>query len=249
MSLFSVVCVGGENISRQKSELRRGVNVVIGTPGRLKDLLRQGELKLDKTPKLVLDEADQMLDMGFLPDMRFIMQSLPANRQVICFSATMTTGVSRLLGDIQNNAVAISTTAAITSQHIDQDVIEASTKEQKIDRLDYLLGKPEFEKILIFGETKFDVQRLADNLSRRGHSVAAIHGNKSQPQRQRALRAFKNSQINVLVATDVAARGLDIPNVHLVVNYDLPKTYDVYVHRIGRTGRAGKTGTARTFIA
>jgi ATP-dependent RNA helicase RhlE len=246
--LYSVVCVGGENIHRQKSELRRGVNVIIGTPGRLKDLMQQGELKLGNIKTLVLDEADQMLDMGFLPDMQFIMQALPATRQVVCFSATMTSSIERLLAGIQKNAVIISTAAAVTSQHIDQDVIETRSKEDKVKNLLDLLQQSEYQKVLVFGETKFGVQRLADELSKQGHNTQAIHGNKSQSQRQRALKAFKNTDTSILVATDVAARGLDIPNVHLVVNFDLPQTRETYIHRIGRTGRAGQTGTARTFI-
>ncbi len=246
--LFSVVCVGGENIHRQKKELQRGVNVVIGTPGRLKDLLKQGELKLADTKTLVLDEADQMLDMGFLPDMRFIMQALPKTKQVVCFSATMTPSVATLLSGIQDNAVTISTQPEITSEHIDQNVIPANTTEEKMEAIHKLLAEPAYEKVLIFGETKRGVQRLADNLTKQGHKAQAIHGNKSQSQRQRALNAFKASTSSVLVATDVAARGLDIPNVHLVINFDLPQTIDTYTHRIGRTGRAGQGGTARTFV-
>lgn len=248
LGLYSVVCVGGENIHRQKSELRRGVNVVIGTPGRLKDLLKQGELKLEQTKTLVLDEADQMLDMGFLPDMQFIMQALPAKKQVVCFSATMTASVSQLLEGIQNNATTISTAAKTTSEHIDQNVIYANTKEEKVEHLLELLNQPEYEKVLVFGETKHGVQRLADHLSKQGHKAEAIHGNKTQSQRQRALRSFKEASESVLIATDVASRGLDIPNVHLVVNFDQPQTHDSYIHRIGRTGRAGQGGSARTFV-
>lgn len=248
LKLYSVVCVGGENIHRQKSELRRGVSVVIGTPGRLKDLLQQGELKLESVKTLVLDEADQMLDMGFLPDMQFIMNALPPTRQVVCFSATMTPSIERLLGGIQKNAVTISTVAKVTSAHIDQDIIRAHSKEEKIAQLIALLTHSEYQKVLVFGETKFGVQRLADELAKKGYDTQAIHGNKSQSQRQRALKAFKTTDKSVLVATDVAARGLDIPNVHLVVNYDLPQTHDTYIHRIGRTGRAGQTGVARTFV-
>ncbi len=249
MKLFSVVCVGGENIHRQKSELRRGVNIIVGTPGRLKDLIEQGELKLHETTTLVLDEADQMLDMGFLPDMQFIMHAMPEKKQVVCFSATMTTEVTRLLDGIQNNAVMISTAAKVTSEHIDQNIIESGSKEQKVEKLVKLLAEPQFDRVLIFGETKFGVQRLADDLTRKGHSAEAIHGNKSQSQRQRALKSFKDARVKVLVATDVAARGLDIPDVSLVVNFDQPQTYDTYIHRIGRTGRAGKGGTARTFVS
>lgn len=248
LRLFSVVCVGGENIHRQKSELKRGVNVIIGTPGRLKDLIEQGELKLQDTTTLVLDEADQMLDMGFLPDMQFIMQAMATEKQVICFSATMTPDVTRLLGGIQDNAVTISTAAKVTSEHIDQGIIEVRSKEEKVAKLLELLQNPEFDRVLIFGETKHGVQRLADDLSKKGHVSEAIHGNKSQSQRQRALKSFKDNRVKVLVATDVAARGLDIPDVALVINFDQPQTYETYIHRIGRTGRAGKGGTARTFV-
>lgn len=248
MKLYSVVCVGGENIHRQISELKRGVNVVIGTPGRLKDLIEQGELKLAETDTLVLDEADQMLDMGFLPDMQFIMGAMASKKQVICFSATMTPDITRLLGGIQNDAVLISTAAKVTSEHIDQNIIEVSGKEEKIAKLLELLQNPEYDRVLVFGETKHGVQRLADDLSRKGHRAEAIHGNKSQSQRQRALKSFKDDRVQVLVATDVAARGLDIPDVALVVNFDQPQTYETYIHRIGRTGRAGKGGAARTFV-
>ncbi len=248
MKLFSVVCVGGESMQKQKSELRRGVNVIVGTPGRLKDLIGQRILDLSRTKMLVLDEADQMLDMGFLPDMQFIMQNLPETRQVVCFSATMTSSIERLLSNIQKNAVTVSTVANITGEHIDQNIIRASSKEEKIKQITTMLQRDDYKKVLIFGETKFGVQRLAEELTNMGHQAHAIHGNKSQSQRQRALKSFKNQPESVLVATDVAARGLDIPNVHLVINYDIPQTYDTYIHRIGRTGRAGNKGVARTFV-
>ena len=246
--LFSVVCVGGEPVGRQKAELKRGVQVVIGTPGRLKDLLKQGELQLENIKTLVLDEADQMLDMGFLPDMRFIMNATPNNRQVVCFSATMTPAITNLLSTIQQNATTISTTPKVTSEHIDQNILSANTTEEKMTHILDLLDQPQHEKVLIFGETKRGVQRLADALTKQGHKTQAIHGNKSQSQRQRALKNFKQNDASVMVATDVAARGLDIPNVHLVINFDQPQTYDTYIHRIGRTGRAGNSGTARTFV-
>lgn len=249
MKLYSVVCVGGENIQRQRSELKRGVNVIVGTPGRLKDLIQQGALNISRTKTLVLDEADQMLDMGFLPDMQFIMNGLPEERQVVCFSATMTPAIERLLSGIQRNAVTISTVAAVSSRHIEQDIIRVQTKEEKVAHIRKLLNHEAYKKVLVFGETKFGVQRLADELAKQGHSTQAIHGNKTQSQRRRALAAFKDQDKAVLVATDVAARGLDIPNVHLVINYDLPQTHETYIHRIGRTGRAGKSGVARTFVS
>jgi len=249
MGQYTVVCVGGENIHRQKNELRRGVHTIIGTPGRLKDLIEQKELDLKNVQSIVLDEADQMLDMGFVADVRFIINKTPESRQVICFSATMTPSVTRLLSEIQRgDAVTVSTRAKVTSEHIDQNIRRAITKEHKIEQLTEILQTTGHDRVLVFGETKWDVQRLADNLSRAGHQAEAIHGNKSQSQRLRALKAFKENNVRVLVATDVAARGLDIPDVGLVVNFDKPRTHETYIHRIGRTGRAGKPGSALTFV-
>lgn len=189
-----------------------------------------------------------MLDMGFINDIRQIAELLPVERQTLCFSATITPSISALVRDFMIDPVTVSVRTGETSEHVDQDVIEAFDKVHKLEVLGDLLAKEEFEKVLVFGETKFGVQRLADSLSKMDIPAAAIHGNKTQSQRQRALRAFKNDEVKVLVATDVAARGLDIPDVSHVINFDQPNTYDDYVHRIGRTGRGGKTGKALTFI-
>lgn len=246
--LYSAVCVGGTSIGRQIKELKRGVNVVIGTPGRLKDLTERNLLDLSKVKVLVLDEADQMLDMGFLPDMQKLISLTPDHRQVLCFSATMDERVANLINGIQKDPITISVLAKQTSKHIHQDIVRALGKEQKINQLVELIESNNFGKVLVFGETKYGVQRLADNLTKRGLLSESIHGNKSQSQRQRSLDSFKTDRARVLVATDVAARGLDIPNVDLVVNYDQPNNHDVYIHRIGRTGRAGKGGHVRTFV-
>jgi ATP-dependent RNA helicase RhlE len=248
MRLYSVVCVGGVNMGKQIREIRRGANIIIGTPGRLKDLASKKILDLSQIKVLVLDEADQMLDMGFLPDMKEIINMTPAGRQVLCFSATMDNRVSGLIAGIQRNPITISVLQKTTSKHIHQDTIASGSKEQKLERLVELLETDEFEKVLVFGETKFGVQRLADSLAARGISSESIHGNKNQSQRRRSLDNFKTDRVRVLVATDVAARGLDIPDVDLVVNYDQPNDHDTYIHRIGRTGRAGKGGHARTFV-
>jgi len=247
--LYSALCVGGVNIRAQMSQLARRPQVVIGTPGRLKDLFNQRALRLDRTGIVVLDEADRMLDMGFIRDIRFLLEKLPTPRQSLCFSATITPEISRLLDGMLVDPVTISVRKSETSDHVEQDVIKAGSKEEKLNILQDLLKQPGFEKVLVFGQTKWSVQRLAEALSKQGIAAEAIHGNKSQPQRQRALKAFKDGRVAVLVATDVAARGLDIPSVSHVINFDQPATYDDYIHRIGRTGRAGERGKALTFVA
>lgn len=248
MKIFSTVVVGGTNIDRQIRDLKRGPHIIIGTPGRLKDLLKRRALHLDNVRHFVLDEADRMLDMGFINDIREVAALLPNDRQTLCFSATITPTIQSLIHDFMRNPETVAVKTGETSDHVIQDIIEAGDKIQKQEILRDMLAKDEFEKVLVFGETKFGVQRLADHLSKDGIPSEAIHGNKSQSQRQRALSAFKANKVKVLVATDVAARGLDIPNVSHVINFDTPATYEDYVHRIGRTGRGGAHGAAFTFI-
>ena len=248
LGLYSALCLGGMNINPQKKALRRGPHVVIGTPGRLKDLYQQKALRLETTSVVVLDEADRMLDMGFIHDIRFLLDLLPTQRQSLCFSATIPPGISQLLDRMLQDPVTVSVRTRETSDHVEQDVIKADSKNHKIEILSEMLNRENFEKVLVFGETKWGVQRLAERLQKSGHRAEAIHGNKSQPQRQRALMAFREGKAKVLVATDVAARGLDIPDVSHVINFDQPNSRDDYVHRIGRTGRAGKRGHALTFI-
>ncbi len=248
MRLFTTLVVGGTNIDRQIQQLRRGPHVIIGTPGRLRDLMKRRVLKLDHIRTLVLDEADRMLDMGFIVDIKAIVEETPADRQTLFFSATITPEIERLVQGFLRNPETVSVRTADTSESVDQDVVETNGKDHKLEVLINLLSDAEFEKVLVFGETKFGVQRLSDHLDQSGVPSAAIHGNKSQSQRQRALRAFKENKVRVMVATDVAARGLDIPNVSHVINFDQPATYEDYVHRIGRTGRGGASGKALTFI-
>ena len=249
MRLYSTLVVGGMNIERQIRDLRRRPHIVIGTPGRLKDLIERKALNLKNVTTLVLDEADRMLDMGFLPYIKKIVGMTPRERQTLLFSATITPQIQTISQEFLNNPEIVSVRTSETSDHVDQDVIEAGSKEEKLEMLIDLLQKEEFGKVLIFGETKYGVQRLADTLTKEGMPAEAIHGNKSQPQRQRALKAFKDEKVKILVATDVAARGLDIPNVSHVINFEQPATYDDYVHRIGRTGRGGERGSALTFIS
>ncbi|MBM3209847.1 DEAD/DEAH box helicase [Candidatus Saccharibacteria bacterium] len=248
LKIFSATLVGGANINYQIRDLQRRPNVIIGTPGRMKDMIERKLVKLDTIDTLVLDEADRMLDMGFLPDIRSIIESLPESKQTLFFSATITPEIEKLTRSFMQNPHTVSVRTGETSDHVEQGVVEFHDKMHKIEVLTQMLSEEEFEKVLVFGETKFGVQRLSDHLTKIGIPSEAIHGNKSQSQRERALRNFKNKKVKVLVATDVAARGLDIPNVSHVINFDTPQTYDDYVHRIGRTGRGGASGQAHTFI-
>lgn len=247
MRMGAVTCVGGANISRQIATLRRNPNFVIGTPGRLKDLMERRVLDLSRFATVVLDEADRMLDMGFIADMKFILSHMPESRQTLFFSATMSRDIEKLIGDFLNNPVSISVKTGDTAKSVDQDIVRTAGKN-KIDVLHDLLTQPDFSKVIVFGRTKHGVEKLSKMLAERGFRTESIHGNKTQGKRERALGAFKKNQIQVLVATDVAARGIDVNDVSHVINYDIPTTYDDYVHRIGRTGRAGKGGKALTFI-
>jgi ATP-dependent RNA helicase RhlE len=196
----------------------------------------------------VLDEADRMLDMGFIHDMKFLMQHLPEERQSLCFAATITKEVERIIETLLDEPVTVSVRTNTNNSHIEQSILHAETPQDKLDHLKRLLVQPDWKRVLVFGETKFGVQRLSEKLDKKGISSGAIHGNKSQSQRQRVLQEFKAGSLQVLVATDVAARGIDVDDVSHVINYDPPQSYDDYIHRIGRTGRAGKQGTAVTFV-
>lgn len=248
MRIFSVCVVGGANISRQISQLRYEYNFIIGTPGRLKDLVDRKKIRLSEFSTVVLDEADRMLDMGFISSMRAVMAGMPKKRQTLFFSATLSPEIERLIGEFLNNPARVSVKKRDTSKNVDQDIVRLKSGENKIDALHNLLIQKDFNKVLIFGRTKYGVEKLSTALAARGFKAESIHGNKNQAQRQRALGKFKDNYTQVLVATDVAARGLDIADVSHVINYDLPQTYDDYVHRIGRTGRWGKQGKALTFI-
>lgn len=248
LGMYSTLVVGGVPADRQIRELKRRPNFIIGTPGRLKDLMNRRYINLEFVNTLVLDEADRMLDMGFLPDIRTIVTATPRDRQTLLFSATITPDITAIVNNFTNNPVTISARTSETNEHIEQSVIEVRDKAHKIELLTEMLRQPEYEKVLVFGETKFGVQRLSDHLDNSGISSIAIHGNKNQSQRARALKQFKDGRVRVMVATDVAARGLDIPNVSHVINFDTPQNYEDYIHRIGRTGRAGAAGNAHTFI-
>ena len=249
LQLYSVYCVGGMSIGRQISELRMRHNFVIGTPGRLKDLITRKNILLSEFNTMVLDEADRMLDMGFINDIRLIARGLPKDRHTLFFSATLSPEIERMIHEFLRHPVRISVKTRDTSQNVEQDVINVGKEGNKLNILRDLLKQKEFNKVLVFGRTKHGVEKLSRTLIECGFKADSIHGNKNHSKRQRALGAFKNNRLQVLVATDVAARGLDIPNVSHVINYDLPQTYDDYIHRIGRTGRGDKYGKALTFVS
>src|SRR5665648_8228 len=215
MNLHGAICVGGMNIERQIRDLKRRPHIIIGTPGRLKDLMKRRVLNITHVTTFVLDEVDRMLDMGFVADIREIARILPKERQTLCFSATMTPSIQRTIGEFTNDYEVISVKTGETNHHIDQDVVTYNDKDHKFEVLADILQDVDNTKVLVFGETKFGVQRLADALERHNIPAAAIHGNKSQSQRGRALNAFKSNKVKVLVATDVAARGLDIDDVSM----------------------------------
>jgi superfamily II DNA/RNA helicase len=244
-----MVAVGGANIGPQISQLRHDPAFVIGTPGRLKDLMERKALVLTEFGTVVLDEADRMLDMGFIDDMRMILSKMRKERHTLFFSATMGRDIEKLIGDFLSSPVIISVKTRDTPSSVDQDVVRIPRGKDKFDVLSEMLKDRDFSKVLVFGRTKFGVEKLAKALSRLHIHAESIHGNKTQGARQRALEAFKAGKVSVLVATDVAARGIDIPAVSHVINYDLPSTYEDYVHRIGRTGRAAMKGKALTFVS
>ena len=248
MKIYSVCVVGGMSIGKQISELRYQYNFIIGTPGRLKDLINRKMIFLSEFNTVVLDEADRMLDMGFINEMRFVMAGMPTERQTLFFTATMSATIEKLIGEFLKNPIRISVKKGDTSKNVDQDIVKISKGEDKFSVLHNLLSKEEFCKVLVFGRTKHGVEKLADMLLRKGVKAESIHGNKNHFQRQKALGKFKDNHVKVLVATDVAARGLDISDISHVINYDIPQTYDDYAHRIGRTGRGDKKGKALTFI-
>ncbi len=247
MNIFSVLCIGGTGLSYQISALRKPHDFVVGTPGRLKDLKNQGKLNFALYNNIVLDEVDRMMDMGFINDMRFIISHLPGIRQSLFFSATLPREVMPLAQAFLRNPVTVSVKTQETAQNIEQDVVKLNGRN-KVDVLHDLLAEDGFDKVLVFGRTKWGMDKLGKILLQRGFRVLAIHGNKNQNQRQRALDQFKRNEIKVLLATDVASRGLDIDDVTHVINYDQPASYEDYIHRIGRTGRADKKGKAITFV-
>lgn len=247
MRLFGVSVVGGMPINKQITEIKRGVNFVIGTPGRVTDLIKRKVLDLAEYRYFVLDEADRMMDMGFINDMHFVAKHMPAQRQTLFFSATLSPEIKKLTHEFLKDPIFVSVITGETSKNVDQDIVRVS-KENKFETLCKILHDDGSDKVLIFREMKYAVNDLERDLRAKGFKVGAIHGDKRSRERIRTLDAFKQNKLNILIATDVAARGLDIPDVSHVINYDIPESYDTYVHRIGRTGRGDQKGTSLTFV-
>lgn len=244
----STVIFGGVSINPQISNLRRGVDIVIATPGRLLDHMQRGTIRLDAVETLVLDEADRMLDMGFIRDIRKVLQAIPAQRQNLLFSATFSKDIKQLANELLNAPMEIQIARQNTTAEQISQVVYPVDKKRKRELLSHLIGSGNWRQVLVFTRTKHLANRLAQQLERDGLTAAAIHGNKSQGARTRALADFKKGQVRVLVATDIAARGLDIEQLPHVVNFELPNVPEDYVHRIGRTGRAGLDGEAISLV-
>ena len=242
--LRSVVIFGGVSQHRQVDQLRRGVDIIVATPGRLLDLVNQGFIHLNQLTHLVLDEADTMLDMGFIHDIRKVIKLLPEQRQSLFFSATMPDSITQLADTILTDPVRVEVArVSSAAETVNQQVYFACQKEKR-DLLVEILQRPEVETALVFTRTKYGADKVVRYINKAGIKAEAIHGNKSQPQRDRAMNGFRQGKINVLVATDIAARGIDVDALSHVINFEIPNISETYVHRIGRTGRAGLTGHA-----
>jgi len=243
----SVTVYGGVSRSRQVTALRRGAEIVVACPGRLLDLLGDGSIDLSQVEVLVLDEADRMCDMGFLPDIRRILKALPAQRQTLFFAATMPNDIRKLADRILNDPATVQVGANAPAKTVSHALYPVPGSHKK-KLLLALLEQTATGRVLIFTRTKYRARGLARDLEKRGYRAAALQGNMSQNQRQRAIEGFRDGKYDILVATDVAARGIDVSDISHVINFDMPDTVDAYTHRIGRTGRAHKTGEAYTFV-
>jgi ATP-dependent RNA helicase RhlE len=249
LKLYSTCLIGGTSVWRDVENLRRPGQIVIGTPGRMNDMMRQGALKLNRFNILVLDEFDRLLDMGFAADIKRLVESMNNRTQTILFSATEDKSQKAIISNLMTDAYEVRVrNENISADNIDQDIITVKEGENKIEILLKMVRDKSFEKVLVFADTKRGVSRICRDLRKGGITVDEIHGDKSQNYRIKALESFRNRKIQVLVATDVAARGLDITNVSHVINFQAPKDIESYIHRIGRTGRAGASGKALTFI-
>lgn len=244
----SVLIMGGNSMRTQVSILRRDPQFIISTPGRLKDLTDRGEVNLGAINNVVLDEVDRMLDMGFIDDIRYIVNKLNRDRQSLFFSATMNKKAEEIANTLLSNPFRIEVEKQVAGQNVDQDVVRLERGQNKMDVLIELLKHKELEKVLVFTATKRQADTLCRALQDNKIYVEALHGDKRQSQRTRIIDKFKKGNIDVLIATDVASRGLDVNNITHVINYDMPQSYEDYIHRIGRTGRAGKKGFALTFV-
>ncbi len=249
MGLYASSFIGGKSVQADIVKLRKSPHILVGTPGRLLDLTNQRALRLDKISNLVIDEFDRMLDMGFIQDVKKILSGLTNRKHTMFFSATLDDNHKSLINSILNNPVEVKISSGKhTSAQVEQELIKVPEGQNKFQILLEMMTNREFEKVLIFAETKRTVNMVGKKLNQSGIRTELIHGNKSQNYRVNALNQFTRGKVQVLVATDIAARGLDITDVTHVINYQLPRTMDSYIHRIGRTGRAGKFGKAITFV-
>ncbi len=249
MNLTAIKVIGGTSLYNDVKALRRNPDVIVGTPGRIKDLIERGELPMEAFSALILDEFDRMLDMGFSRDVMLIADAMNNREQTLLFSATVDGSTQQYVDRLVKNPVIVKvTTGLTTAENVDQDVVYPVNGEDRFDTLVRMLQDHSFERVILFAETRHKVHRLAGRLNKVNIAAEAIHGDKTQAARQQALNKFKSGHSRILVATDVAARGIDVNDVSHVINYEVPRTYDSYIHRIGRTGRAGKTGIALTFV-
>jgi ATP-dependent RNA helicase RhlE len=248
LSLKSTVVFGGVSINPQKQKLIRGVDILVATPGRLLDHVGQRSVDLSKVELLVLDEADRMLDMGFIHDIRKLLALVPKQKQTLLFSATFSDDIKKLASGLMKSPALIEVARRNTTVEAIEQTVHPVDKSRKRELLSFLIGSERWQQVLVFSRTKHGANRLAGQLVADGINAAAIHGNKSQGARTRALAEFKSGKVQVLVATDIAARGLDIDQLPHVVNFDLPNVPEDYVHRIGRTGRAGREGEAVSLV-
>ncbi len=249
LHLYSATFIGGTNINSDYKQLERKLQVVVGTPGRLLDLSDRKLLKLNQVNTLVLDEFDRMLDMGFVNDVKKLVNQIGKRDQTLLFSATLEPNQKQIISTLLNNPIEVKVeNAGGTNENIEQQTIHVPEGSEKFDMLSGLFNSPDMDRVILFTETKRLADRLAKKLNQVGIAAGQIHGDKSQNFRNRMIEDFKKGTIRVLVATDVAARGIDVADVSHVINYQLPMTMDAYIHRIGRTGRAGKVGHAITFV-
>ncbi len=248
LSLKTVVLYGGVSLDRQQKDLEKGADIIVGTPGRLNDCIQRGWVKLNQVDTLVLDEADRLMDMGFMPQVRKIINALSRNRQTLLFSATIDGRIESIAREFMQNHVVIKTTSTqVEPVEIEQSMIQVHEFD-KDDVLKKMVGEIE-GSLIVFTGTRRKVTWIVDRLADAGVTAEELHGDISQKERERAIKKFKDGSSRILVATDVAARGLDIPSISHVINYDVPQSAEDYVHRIGRTGRAGRSGKAITFVS
>ncbi len=247
LPIYITLAIGGAYLREQIIKIKRDPHVIIGTPGRILDLSKRKVINFSRMSIVVLDEVDRMLDMGFIGDIKSIINQTPSSRQTLFFSATLDRRVEPLTHEFLNNPVKVSIKSQDASSHVDQDILRVP-RHAKEQALEQLVSQPDFRKVLVFGSTQMIVEKLSTSLFQKGFKAQGLHGGKRQYQRQQIVANFRENKINILVATDVAARGLDISDITHVINFDEPNNYQEYIHRIGRTGRGNNKGYALTFV-